>query len=80
MTYKGEKLTPEQARGLIRKAQSAALTWSETQALSALVDDPTQNLNLGSGEDPVRLLRSRLRTEWGLTDEQVVPFDRYQGG
>lgn len=80
LTYKGEKLTLEQARGHVLGAQSAALTPSETEALSALVEDTTENHDFSSGEELVRLLRSQLRAEWGLTSEQVDLFDRYQGG
>ncbi|MEU5596054.1 hypothetical protein [Streptomyces sp. NPDC020298] len=80
LSYKGEKLTLEQARGHVLGAQSAALTPAETAALSALVEDTTQNHDVSSGEELVRLLRSHLRAEWGLTPEQVDLFDRYQGG
>ncbi|MET8946048.1 DUF4157 domain-containing protein [Streptomyces sp. NPDC004542] len=80
LTYGGEKLTLEQARGHVLGAQSAALTPSETEALKALVEDSTQNHDLSSGEELVRLLRSQLRAEWGLTPEQIDLFDRYQGG
>ncbi|MFD4999713.1 eCIS core domain-containing protein [Streptomyces buecherae] len=80
LTYQGKELTLEEARGHVRAAQTADPTPSETKALKALIEDPAQNRDLSSGVELVRLLRTNLRAEWGLTPEQVDLFDRYQGG
>ncbi|MBA0052417.1 DUF4157 domain-containing protein [Streptomyces sp. AJS327] len=80
VTYQGQQLSLDQARKEVQNVQSAALTPAEVDGLRTLIENPDTQHTIDTDRELVRLLRSHLREDWGLTEDEVDVLDDYQGG